>query len=750
MIEQLQQRFVGLWRRLTETIDNQAEADFVAQYLAGLKERAYLERTIANQYRGRYLFELIQNAVDNMHKQAEFVNAKAKKSQSRAKVKSSEGPPYRCHIELTPAALYVANDGLSFEEEDVRGVCAMGQSTKPAGEYIGYKGLGFRAVLEISDAPEIYSGIYEFGFSRVETLALLAGPGAPSNLEAAEVPVLSVPHPRSISDPALPESEREVLARLKKAKYATIVRLPLKAGYPFREVREACQQLFSDQTLLFLSNISELSLVLPEEAGVNALATITKSNRSLTMPPGSLQEMVQVSQLTFSRSEISRKSGPKKTAIALAEKEAVQTDWLLVEARQPLPIEPPELVARLEDPTWREVRQVKMAVAFPLSRMPWGGVFPKRRAEPLPFFAHFPTEEGSGLGFAVQADFYLSASRKQIDWETPYNQWLTEKLVAFSTGPALDAAHYLYPDEAALVEILVDYSFYNGNFGRAFRQMLDRRLSQTAFVPVGNDYYMPPGRVVWTPPGQEGVLLFRRVFRYPGPDFYYPVLQLEEVYASTPPEASSGSNRSESLERDSYREAYSSREYNSTSDYDRDPYSDKSDYEADNYSDQPKSQLPVLEEAAFDYKRIRQFLGSLGVKKLEPAQLSTIFGQALQAWDDGLISTGEICATLALWYATLIKEGKEGEPRQLIEQAQSLPVLPTVEAGWQAPENRQFIFSEVAPEPVPTFSEDGYTSTAPVQAGLELTYIRPEAYDLEEFSYLIQEWHRALGVRPAR
>ncbi len=758
LIEQLQQRFIGLWRRLTASeAGEEADPAFVKDYLASLKERAYLERTIANQYRGRYLLELIQNAVDAMHKQTQLRKAKI------------EPFAYRCHLELTATAFYLANDGQPFDEADVRGLCAMGQSTKPAGEYIGYKGLGFRAVLEICDAPEIYSGLYQFGFSRAETLSLLDSPAAPANLDKAELPILSVPHLRLPE--ALPTAEQEVLAKLKKAGYATIVRLPLKSLALTRQVREACLPLLNDYTLLFLPYISELSALLPGER-INdsaSLTSVAKDSRELSIRPDNLAQQVKVSRLTFRKTET--EVGAKKNAAPPPE---TRHDWLLVEPRKPLKIEPPELVARLQDSTWAQVRRANLALAYPLARMPWSGgdFFLKRRPEPVPFFAHFPTQEGSGLGFAVHADFYLSASRKQIEWDVSYNRWLSEKVVNFATGPALEAVHYLYPDEAALIEILVDFAYYNDYFGRAFRDLLDSRLSHTAFIPVGNGNYMPPNRVVWTPLEQDGVLIFRRVFRYPGSDIFYPVLQLEEVYSKTatspePEEKAKpkgapdnsdfffdlntdsapkadyyGSNwatsSTKSDEDTAYNRAYEHDPY--SSEYDYDPYSSK--YEGDN------SRLKKEPEPEFDYQRIRQFLSDLGVRKLDADQLPQIFGQALSAWEIGRVLTSEVCAALALWYTALLQNEPKAA-RTLLELAQSLPVLPTLTAGWQVPEDRRYLFADELPLPSLERGSADIIPAAPEEGQQELLLIPLEAYDLSEFKPQIKQWHRTLGVREA-
>lgn len=772
LIEQMQQRFAGLWRRLTTPLETDTGTDFedsyVSEFLSNLKERAYLERTVANQYRGRYLFELIQNAVDAMHKQADLQSVQAR-PQAEENLDEEEqeavASRYRCHVELTPLALYVANDGQSFEEADVRGVSAMGQSTKPAGEYIGYKGLGFRAVLEVTDAPEIYSGPFQFGFSREETLKLLAGSGSGAALDGAEVPVLAVPQLRAVSK-LLPQSEREMLEHLQNEGYVTIVRLPLKKDFRvYSDVREACQQLVSDQTLLFLPYITELSVAIVDENNAGSLTTISKSSHELVVKPLSLAETVRVSRLGFRRNETQfGKVSAQKVETGFSNKlekdqkaKIDRQDWLLVEARQPLTIDAPELIARLEDPTWSGLKQVGLATAYPLARLPWGGgdVFLKRRVEPVPFFAHFPTQEGSGLGFAVNSDFYLSASRKQIEWDVDYNQWLANKVISFICGPALEAVHYLYPDDAALIEIMSDRPFYNDRFGRAFREALDNRLATTAFVPVGNGNYMPPGKVVWTPLEQDGVLIFRRVFRYPGDDLYYPVIQLEQIH-STDAAEELGTNdrygygsRTKRYDTDYSNDYYPSDSKRYDTDYASDPYYDR---DTDSY-DSPRTTSRET-EPEFDYDRIRRYLSGLGVKKLTVNQLEHIFNQALEGWENGLILTGEICAALALWYVKLGKNEEAQAQRRLIEQARNLPVLPTINAGWVAPENPHYSFAD-ATENSYDFEFDGHNFLVPGQASLlegvdggrVVLEISPEAYELAEYQELVHNWHQILGVR---
>ena len=64
-------------------------------------------------------------------------------------------------LQLDSNALFVWNDGRQFTEEDVRNICSLGLSDKDLTQ-IGTFGIGFKAVYNYTDSPEIYSGIEWF------------------------------------------------------------------------------------------------------------------------------------------------------------------------------------------------------------------------------------------------------------------------------------------------------------------------------------------------------------------------------------------------------------------------------------------------------------------------------------------------------------------------------------------------------------------------------------------------------------
>ena len=77
-----------------------------------------------------FVYELIQNADD------------------------SESPHLELHLHENE--LLVWNDGRQFNEKDVRNICSLGSSDKDL-THIGTFGIGFKAVYNYTEFPEIYS-----------------------------------------------------------------------------------------------------------------------------------------------------------------------------------------------------------------------------------------------------------------------------------------------------------------------------------------------------------------------------------------------------------------------------------------------------------------------------------------------------------------------------------------------------------------------------------------------------------------
>jgi hypothetical protein len=103
-----------------------------------LEDFAAAERYIQQSYEGRSLFELIQNGRD------------------AAQLVQQPG-----HIELEVVErtgrywLLISNSGQPFTADGVKGITRIGQSTKADAKTIGFKGIGFKAVRQLTDAPRV-------------------------------------------------------------------------------------------------------------------------------------------------------------------------------------------------------------------------------------------------------------------------------------------------------------------------------------------------------------------------------------------------------------------------------------------------------------------------------------------------------------------------------------------------------------------------------------------------------------------
>lgn len=97
--------------------------------------------------KSHFILELVQNADDNHY---------------------APGIAPSLTLQVTPSRLVVVNNELGFTEANVKAICSVGASSKPEQKegYIGEKGIGFKSVFTVSDAPEIHSNGFHFKFDR--------------------------------------------------------------------------------------------------------------------------------------------------------------------------------------------------------------------------------------------------------------------------------------------------------------------------------------------------------------------------------------------------------------------------------------------------------------------------------------------------------------------------------------------------------------------------------------------------------
>ncbi|MDP3977041.1 MAG: DUF3883 domain-containing protein [Pseudomonas sp.] len=97
--------------------------------------------------KSHFVLELVQNADDNHY---------------------ASGVTPHLTLEVTPSRLVVVNNEVGFTEANVKAICSVGASSKSQQKsgYIGEKGIGFKSVFIVSDAPEIHSNGFHFKFDR--------------------------------------------------------------------------------------------------------------------------------------------------------------------------------------------------------------------------------------------------------------------------------------------------------------------------------------------------------------------------------------------------------------------------------------------------------------------------------------------------------------------------------------------------------------------------------------------------------
>ena len=97
--------------------------------------------------KSHFVLELVQNADDNHY---------------------APGIAPALTLQVASSRLVVVNNEVGFTEENVKAICRVGASSKSKQKegYIGEKGIGFKSVFTVSDAPEIHSNGFHFKFDR--------------------------------------------------------------------------------------------------------------------------------------------------------------------------------------------------------------------------------------------------------------------------------------------------------------------------------------------------------------------------------------------------------------------------------------------------------------------------------------------------------------------------------------------------------------------------------------------------------
>ncbi|KUL31465.1 ATP-binding protein [Actinoplanes awajinensis] len=371
-----------------------------------LSQKSMIGQTM-REYGGRFLFELIQNGYD---------------------AQPPDSGSGRIVVVLARSdgaygTLYVANTGHGFTASNAWRIRSLGLSDKPIGEGIGNKGIGFKSVLQICTAPEIYSKLdsgdpgFCFRFATEDDVPGLVG-GDPVHARQVidEVPLYSITLPA--------EGTPERVAALWADGYTTVMRLPLEEGAD-ETVAERLDELEASEVplMLFLKRLERVTVRREDDS--------TTEERVLTRVCGNAPEVsgdftcdVVTVDENGTYLVLSRQVDP--AAYQRAVREAIER--------------------RLLDPRYAESTspiEVSVAVRYADADAHVGRCYtflPMGRKAPSPFAGH------------LNAPFFTDLSRTDIDEANALNRLL----LVSAAGLCLDAAEALtrWPDDAAPAAVL--------------------------------------------------------------------------------------------------------------------------------------------------------------------------------------------------------------------------------------------------------------------------------------------------------
>ena len=435
---------------------------------------ASLDGQIAQEYRGRCILELLQNAHD-------------------ALVDVEHDNPKQISFVLITSpepVLLIGNSGHPFRIEDFKGICQLGQSPKDPNESVGNKGLGFRSVLEVSTCPEIWSTtptgsdtsfVFRFDPSVSDQVATAA-----QTLEKQGLNVSSAFSPeillvdwsseqlnqyrkrlsatnlnivyeakKFLSPYLFPLTIEGVLPEVEKllsAGYSTVIRLQLDGGRggtseeAVQSVKDQLQELDA-RSMLFLSHLETLVIDIDGERCI--LERVVDSDDELSGCQQTRQQRLLVESSEPTLEDDTTRQFQVWTRIIGGEENPDQAEHIST------------VVKHLPN-RWPEVRRVTVGVAVEVAPKPEEGVF----------VIFLPTEMTTGTGAHINAPFYGSLDRRQIHFKDPYNKMLLESVLDL----CLDAVTELISEgpEDWRAQTVIDLLSSTGNVGGKDWQFMDR------------------------------------------------------------------------------------------------------------------------------------------------------------------------------------------------------------------------------------------------------------------------------------
>ncbi|KAL2469414.1 Histidine kinase [Abeliophyllum distichum] len=372
-----------------------------------------------------FLLELVQNADDNIYQE--------------------NVEPTLTFI-LLETGIIVLNNEQGFSAKNIRALCDVGNSTKKGQNagYIGKKGIGFKSVFRVTDAPEIHSNGFHLKFDITEGQI---GFVLPTLVPPCNIDLYT----------RLASADTD---QLNRNSWNTCIVLPFRSNLSEGLSVNNIVSMFSDlhpSLLLFLHrlqcikfrNILDDSLiVMRKEVVGDGIVKVSFGNEKMT--------------------------------------------WFVVSQ---------ELQAHVIRP---DVQTTEISIAFTLQETADGELVPILNQQPV--FAFLPLRT-YGLKFILQGDFILPSSREEVDGNSPWNQWLLSEFPGLFVGaersfcdlPCFRGS----PGKAvaAFLSFIPLVGEVHGFFSSLPRMILSKlRLSNCLLLEGDEKEWVPPCKVLrnWT------------------------------------------------------------------------------------------------------------------------------------------------------------------------------------------------------------------------------------------------------------
>lgn len=415
-----------------------------------LHEKALRERDLRELHRtdrhwGRAPYELLQNADDVGARQAVFI--------------------------LCREGLAFAHDGRWFSVENFRSL-ADGWSDKKPNECIGHKGLGFRSVLDITPVPHLFRITRDNVFGVKFSWALNNGHIEETLSRQPEFkrfkedwarqgqpvcPIMAIPGPAKIGS-----SGEAVNLLTTAARDAYGPRLTTLFWFPAHDPALPSQVLLDlahrpvvaePETIRLLTEfiIKDVGTILPFLGSVEVVSLYTGSQcvcRSTRVHGPGAQP---IGEVTVVAEVENRKASETKLFLA--------SDAFRI---------PADLKQHPDTPmALKKMERAKVVVAARL------GPEPIHYSQSM-FHVYFPTEDKTGTGFTIHADFHVKPDRTHL-MPGHYNEWLLEKIANLCSTTFLDQLLSRYRS-AAVYETLAPTQEQNSSAGEKFVNLFSGAL----------------------------------------------------------------------------------------------------------------------------------------------------------------------------------------------------------------------------------------------------------------------------------